>query len=176
MTKSLLDGLPRSVRGSLTSRVFQGYFLLFFASIGGVSLALRLGSGMAALATFFTMFLAHFAVIIASVMLQGRAVRALAGAEAMLATDPLAAHAAVSQALKTGLSGDRYMRAWLLVARVAEEQGALDDADEALRRALCFRGGTRAPITPAIVRAVHMRRAFVHAAMGRLDEAEKELA
>jgi tetratricopeptide (TPR) repeat protein len=176
MTKSLVEGLPKSVRGSLASRLFQAYFALFLSSIGAVALALRLGSGIAALATFFTMFVLHFAVIITSVILQGRAVRALAGAEAMVTTDPVAAHAAAATALRTGLSGDRYMRAWLLVARIAEENGALQDAEEALRRALRFHGGTRTRNSPETIRAVHMRLAFVYAATGRLDEAEKELA
>jgi hypothetical protein len=176
---SLLEGLPKTQQRALAQRVLAGYAIVFFFGLGGIMLALRLQSqngGLLAVAAFFTLFFLHFAAIITGIVLQSRAVRALSVAELTYDADTKAAFDAAKKGIRLGLAGNRYVRAWLVVARYAEDQGALADAEEALARASKARGGRAGPLDKSLLAAVCYRRAFLQAALGRLDEAEKSLA
>lgn len=174
MRRSLLEGLPAAWHGGLVPR--SGLFAMAGLFAGGIAaMALsRSASESPALAVglFVGMFLTALGTVVFSALLQTRALRSLVVAKRLLPSDTRAALDAASKALRIGMKPEPTMRAWVIVAQCAEELGELEDADEALRRASAS-GAVGIP--KSLVLHVHLRRAFVRAALGDPDGAEKEL-
>lgn len=170
---SLLDGLPAKRNRGTSHRIIRAWLLTWLAAIAGIVASVAVGVPQVAAVVFTSMFVGHFAVVITTVLIQTRARNALGRAEAALVSDPARALAEAKRALSLGLGGLRdSLRAWLVVAQCAEAAGALDDADEALRRGLA---SPRVPDRGLFVHA-HQLWAFVKAARGDLEGAERSLA
>jgi hypothetical protein len=168
-----LDGLPKKRFGGRSHEVGRAVLLGWVVAIVASIVAVLLGAPLAGGLTFFSMFGLHFVGVIAGALLQSRARGLLRQAEAVAVRDPAGALDRARNALVIGLPGaEPSLRAWLLVAQCAEEAGALADAGEALRRGL-DRGGAHVP-RELFVHA-HLLWAFVKAALGDLDGAERSL-
>lgn len=167
---TFLEGLPRTRSGGRSHRLGQALLLGWL-----VGVALGVASGVAGYPFVMgiiipVLFVTHFVVVITLALMQTRAAAAIDRAESLAETDSARAVEEARHALVVGTkSGAQALRAWLVLARCAEEAGALADADEALRRGV----DARPQADRGMLVHAHLLWAFVKAARGDVEGAER---
>ncbi|HEY8073118.1 MAG TPA: hypothetical protein VIF62_03395 [Labilithrix sp.] len=171
--RNAIEHLPRTAAGTRKGRLFVAFAATLVACLAAMAIGVATQTAPLAFGAFGAVFLLAFAALPVALVVNAQAGRALE--EMRRTSDPQARVAWALRLVRIGTMSDPWIEAWLVLARFHEQLSALAYAEEALVRAQRAPAGRGRKPSPRLLALVHFRLAFVRAALGRVDEAERML-